>query len=89
MYRLPKSLRSAENSEKRKYGTREEYLKGIYLENLRKYENKIKLLIDSDINFNSFGWKAKACRLINCRKTKITKWMIKYMPETYKIAYKT
>lgn len=44
---------------------------------------KIKLLIDSNINFNKFGWVNKASEILEMTPQSVNRWMKKNMQDFY------
>lgn len=50
-------------------------------------ENKIKLIINSDINFDKRGWNLKVAKILNITPQAVKKWMMREMPEFYKKCY--
>lgn len=48
-----------------------------------KNEQKVKDLLNSNINFLKFGWVNEAAKIINCKSQKVNEFMIRYLPEFY------
>lgn len=54
--------------------------KQIKLNNLNK---KIDLILNSDIDFSTFGWVNKVATLLNMKTQHVNKWMKRHMIEFY------
>lgn len=64
--------------------TQEQYFEdkqSKYKDSQMKY---IDLLLKSDIDFNKWGWKGQAAKIINQKPQKVHKWMKLMMPDFYK-----
>jgi len=66
-----------------KYGNKEKYWDNVRLKNKLKEEKKIELILNSDIDFNKFGWVGKVANIINKQPQKVNQWMKKYMIDFY------
>lgn len=51
-------------------------------------KEKIDKLLNSNINFQKFGWVQRASKIINIKPQKVGKWMNKNMSEFYKKCFK-
>jgi len=62
-----------------------EFLKTIIkeLKNKLKEEKNIELILNSDIDFNKFGWVGKVANIIDKQPQKVNQWMKKYMVDFY------
>jgi len=55
---------------------------------LLKIEKRKKIILNSDIDFNKFGWVSEISNLLNMKSQKVGYWMKEHMPEIYEIAFK-
>lgn len=51
-------------------------------------EQRIKLIIESDIDFSSYGWVKQASQLFGVSRNQASKWISRNMPDFYKDCYK-
>lgn len=54
----------------------------------KKHSARIKIILESDIDFKIMGWVNKVSKLISIPHTNVNKWMKKFMPEFYKGCFK-
>jgi len=75
----------------KKYKNQVDYFDSKRLENYNNiHSKKIKMILESDIDFSKIGWVKKCAELLNVRHSNIKKWMKKHMHEFYdKNCYKT
>ena len=69
--------------QKRKYGSRKDYNNAIKRQYNKEQEQYIKMIINSNVNFNKLGWAKEVSKIINCKPQKVNKWMKRFMPEFY------
>lgn len=50
-------------------------------------KKKIELLLASDIDFESIGWKTKASKIIGITPQKVSQWIKRNMPELSEISF--
>ena len=53
-----------------------------------KYDPQINLVLNSGIDFSSFGWVNKVADILNIRYGHVSEWMKRYMPDFYNKCYK-
>lgn len=66
-----------------KYGSRELYFEAVRAKSYEKAKPLIKKLIESDIEFDKFGWVGPASNIIGIKSQKVNTWMKKYMFDFY------
>lgn len=69
--------------DKRKYGSRSNYLNFKREEYIQKSKISVDLILASDIDFSKNGWVGKVADLIDQKPQKIKGWMKKVMPDFY------
>jgi len=69
--------------DKRKYGNNAYSHKMRRVEYIKKEQERIELVISSDIDFSKFGWVSKLSKIIDKKPQKVNKWMKDIMPEFY------
>jgi len=53
-----------------------------------KWEPFKEIVINSGINFSKFGWVTKVSKILNLPQQKVNRWMKRYLPDVYEIAFK-
>lgn len=72
----------------KKKRSRVQYLDEVRHNYLNAQSEKIKMILDSDIDFYKYGWVTKASKIIDMSPQTINRWMKKVMPEFYEKCYK-
>lgn len=67
-----------------KYGNREDYFREIKKNNVLQNQPLVEKLMNSDIEFDKFGWVSKAANIIGISPQKVSGWMKRNAPEFYK-----
>lgn len=66
----------------------EDYHKHRKEEAIKRNKIFVDLILNSGIDFSSFGWVNKVSKLTNIKHQRVKKWMLKYMPDFYNKCYK-
>ncbi len=66
---------------------KEEYLKTRLARLKTEQQRKVEMLLSSDINFQSLGWKTEAAAIIGITPQKVTQWIKRECPELLEISY--
>jgi len=70
-------------TKRRKYGNRNDYSVAMKEKYDLSQQPKIKILLESDINFNKFGWVNEASKILNIHHGRVNIWMKRFLPEFY------
>lgn len=66
-----------------KHKMRQDHINNLMELNAEKNKSKIKIVLNSGIDFSKFGWVSKLSKLINIIPQKCNQWMKKYMLDFY------
>lgn len=57
----------------------------IKIKSDKKWEPFKQLVVDSEIDFSSFGWVKQVAKLLGIKHQKVNAWMKRYLPEFYEL----